>query len=149
VTAIEYCYQYSTSAGSGQPSFNWTVLILEDTPGNDFVINRIYFISSSLPENCTSNGQTHTCCDTNNIEGFDLSMPNFVFGVIESVRGNTHEATLLGFVDFLSQYRVDVLLLNRAEVTLSIGSTIRNRSPSQRGIRMLWFVIGKHQYVLQ
>ena len=148
VTAIEYCYEYSTNAGSGQPTFNWTVLILEDT-GNNFVINSIYFILSHLPldsANCTNDDEVHTCCDRTNIEGFDLPTLNFAFGVIESAQGSTHEAALLGFSDALPQYRVDVVPLNRAEVTLSIGSTIRNRSPVQRGIRMLWFVIGKHQY---
>jgi hypothetical protein len=152
VNAIEYCYRYSTSAGSGQPTFNWTVLILEDS-GNDFIINSVYVILSRLPvdsENCTSDGQLHTCCDRNDIEGFDLLTPNFAFGVIESAQGNTHGATLLGFIDALPQYQVDVLLLSRAGVTLSVGSTIiRNRPTVPRGIRMLWFVIGKHQYVLQ
>ena len=148
VTAIEYCYEYRTTAGSGQPTFNWTVLILEVT-GNIFVINGIYFISSRLPvdsANCTNDGQLCTCCDRTNIEGFDLPMSNFAFGVIESAQGNTHGATLLGFSDALPQYRVDVPLFTRAEVTLSIGSTIRNRQTLLRGICMLWFVIGKYQY---
>ena len=147
VTAIEYCYEYRTSAESGQPTFNWTVLILEDT-GSNFVINSIYFITSSLPldsANCTNDGQVRTCCDRTSIEGFDLSAPNFAFGVTESAQGNTHGAALLGFSDALPQYRVDVLQFNRAEVTLSVGSTIRNRPTVQRGICMLWFVIGKHQ----
>jgi hypothetical protein len=147
VTAIEYCYRYTTNDGSGQPTFNWTVLILEDS-GNDFMVNSIYVILSRLPANsekCTNNGQHRTCCDRNNIEGFDLPMSNFAFGVTESAQGNTHEATLLGFADALPQYRVDVILLTRTEVTLSIGSTIRDRSPVPRGIRMLWFVIGKHK----
>ena len=147
VTAIEYCYRYSSTAGSGQPTFNWTVLILEDT-GSNFVINSIYFITSRLPEdsaNYTNDGQLHTCCDRTSIEGFGLSMSNFAFGVIESAQGNTREATLLGFSDALPQYRVGVPQLTRAEVTLSIGSTIRNGQATDRGIRMLWFVIGKHK----
>ena len=146
MTAIEYCYRYNTNAGSGQPTFNWTVLILEDT-GSNFIINGIYDIISRLPvnsANCTNDStQLRRCCDRTNIEGFDLSTPNFAFGVIESAQGNTHEATLLGFADALPQYMVDVVWLNRAEVTLSVGSTISNRSPVLRGIRMLWFVIGK------
>ena len=148
MTATEYCYRYSTSAGSGQPTFNWTVLILEDT-GNNFVINSTYFTTSSLPEdsaNCTNDGQLRTCCDRTNIKGFDLPTSNFAFGVTESAQGNTHGATLLGFSEVQPQYRVDAVLLARAEVTLSIGSTIRNRPTVPRGIRMLWFVIGKHQY---
>ena len=48
VTAVEYCYRYSPSAGSGQATFNWTVLILKEA-GNSFVINRAYVIQSSLP----------------------------------------------------------------------------------------------------
>ena len=30
VTAIEFCYEYNP-VGSGEPIFNWTVLILEET----------------------------------------------------------------------------------------------------------------------
>ena len=147
VTAIEYCYRYSTTAGSGQPTFNWTVLILEDT-GNEFMINSIYDITSRLPvnsENCTNDGQVRTCCDRTNIEGFDLSMSNFTFGVTESAQGNTHEAALLEFSAALPQYRVNVLQFPRADVTLSIGSPINSRSAGPGGIRMLWFVIGKHK----
>ena len=81
---------------------------------------------------------TCTCCDRTSIEGFDLSTPDFAFGVVESAQGNTHGATLLGFSDALPQYRVNALLFARAEVTQSIGSTIRNRSTVPRGIRMLW-----------
>ena len=149
VTAIEYCYEYRTTAGSGQATFNWTVLILEDTARNEFVIDSIYFIISSLSVtsvNCTNDGQLRTCCDRNNIEEFDLPMSNFAFGVTESAQGNTLGARLLGFADALPQYRVDAQVLNRADVTLSVGSTIGSRSPVPRGIRVLWFVIGKYQY---
>ena len=149
VTAIEYCYRYSTTAGSGQATFNWTVLILEDT-GSNFVIDSIYDITSRLPissENCTNDGQLRrTCCDRTDIEGFDLSIPNFAFGVTELAQGNTHEVTLLGFSDALPQYSVNAILFARADVILSIGSTISNRPTMQSGIRMLWFVSGKHQY---
>ena len=65
----------------------------------------------------------------------------FAFGVTESAQGNAHGATLLGYSDSLFPYRV---LINRAEVSLSVGSTIICSSPTvQRGIHMLWFVIGK------
>ena len=48
VTAIEYCYRYMISAaGSGQVTFSYTVLILEDTGNNNyFLINRTYNIQS-------------------------------------------------------------------------------------------------------
>ena len=143
VTAIEYCYRYRTTAGSGQPTFNWTVLILEETPGNDFVTNRILSIASRLPVN--SANCTNTCCDRTNIEEFDLPTSNFAFGVTESAQGNTHGATLLGFSDTLSQYWVDTIQFNKNEETISIGSTIylRNRPAAERSIRMLWFIIGK------
>ena len=59
----------------------------------------------------------------------------------ESSQGSTAGGTLLGFSDSLLQYQVDVVLINRAEVTLSVGSIIRNRPTTKRGIRMLWFVI--------
>ena len=89
VTGIEYCYRYSTIAGAGQATFNWT--------GSNFVINRTYDTQSSLPANgvnYTSSGSQVTCCDRTNIDRFDLSM-NFIFGVTESAQGNSHGATLL------------------------------------------------------
>ena len=141
VTAIEYCYTPSTVSGM----FNWTVLILGPT-GNDFVVNRIYSILSPVSnEKCRNDGQIHRCCDRTNIEGFDLPTSNFVFGVTESAQGNTHGATLLGFSDSLPQYRVDTIHFNKVGMTLSIGSTISNMQTLLRGIRMLWFVIGKHK----
>ena len=145
MTGIEYCYRYSTIAGAGQATFNWTILILEDA-GSNFVINRTYDIQSSLPANgvnCTSSGSQVTCCDRTNIDRFDLSM-NFIFGVTESAQGNSHGATLLGYHDSLSQYRVATVLLNKAGLTLSVGSTVFSAPVAQRGVRMLWFIIGKH-----
>ena len=73
-------------------------------------------------------------------------MSSFAFGVTESAQGNTHGATLLGFSDLMTQYRVSAILFNKNEETMSIGETIyiRNRPPASVGIRMLWFVIGKH-----
>ena len=55
------------------------------------------------------------------INRFDLSQNYFSFGVTTSSlsQGNTAGATLLGFSDSLSQYMADVVLINRAEVTLS------------------------------
>jgi hypothetical protein len=77
-----------------------------------------------------------------NIETFMLPS-NFIFGVINSAQGNTPGVTLLGFHE--SEYAVDVVLRNRAEVTLTVGSTIlNNRQTVLRGIRMLWFVVGKY-----
>ena len=153
VTAMEYCYRYST-AGSGQPMFNWTVFILEDTGSNNFVINGTYVIQSrgSMGSaSCTSSGDHVTCCDLTSISSFDLPT-SLTFGVIESIQGNTHEATLLGFHDSLTQYRVSTIVFSRDGLNyLSVGSSLEipDNSVYQGGLRMLWFVIGKHQYILQ
>ena len=68
---------------------------------------------------------------------------NFIFGVTEAAQGNTHGATLLGFADFLSQYRVDSMLQGKAGLSLSVGSTVPRVQVLQRGLRMLWFITGK------
>ena len=145
VTAIEYCYRYRSSDGTGPVTFNWTVLILEDA-GNNFVINSTYVIQSRHSQgsaNCTISGQGQvTCCDVTNIERFNLPT-DFIFGVTESAQGNTHGATLLGYHDIFPQLRVNTVLLTKAGLTLSVGSTIHSSPPQQRGLRMLWFVIGK------
>ncbi len=93
---------------------------------------------------CTSasSGDEITCCDVTDITSFALPM-NFTFGVTESAHGNTEGATLLGLSDSLSQYRVSAVLLSKAGVTLSVGSTISSSPIMQRGICTLWFVIGK------
>ena len=87
VTAIEYCYTYSqTIAGTGQVNFSYTVLILEDAPGNNFLINSTYTIQSrgSVDSpHCDKIGGQITCCDVINIENFILPS-NFIFGVITS-----------------------------------------------------------------
>ena len=146
VSAIEYCYHYSV--GQGQAVFNWTVLILENLPGNRFMITNLYVIDSrpdSLDSgSCmnTNNGQMRKCCDVEQISGFNLSV-NFVFGVTGHSQGNTHSASLLGFSDALPQYRVDTTLLSSADLSLSIGSTVPSVPVVQRGLRMLWFVIGE------
>ena len=145
MTAIEYCYRYSqATAGSGQVTFSYTVLILEDVPGNNFLINSTYTIQSrgSVDSpHCNRSGDQVTCCDVTNIENF-LLPSNFAFGVTFD-QGNTNGVTLLGF--HASEYGVDVELLNRAGLTLSVGSTITDGVTVLRGIRMLWFVIGKHK----
>ena len=149
MTAIEYCYRYSISDAMGQQvTFNWTVVILEDAE-RDFMINSTYIVVQSHGSmgsaNCTHSGGQVTCCDRTNINGFDLPT-DFIFGVIASAQGNTRGVSLLGYSDALPQYRVDARLLGRGEVTsLSVGSNLR-RSPGtlSSGIRMLWFVIGKH-----
>ena len=145
VTAIEYCYRYTIStAGSGQVTFNYTVLILEDI-GNNFLINRTYTIQSHGSvgsPHCNRSGDQVICCDVTNIDNFILSS-NFIFGVIQSAQGNTNGVTLLGFHH--TEYVVDVELLNGVGLILSVGSTIRNGFTVLRGIRMLWFVIGKHK----
>ena len=153
VTAIEYCYRYSSTGGSGQATFSWTVLILEDT-GSNFVINNKHFIvsrPSGGSANCTSGDVplTMICCDVTTIESFDLPM-NFIFGVTESARGNTHSATLLGYQEAAQpQLRVSIIRVNKGSIlTLPVGSTfpIPGGSAPLRGLRMLWFIIGKHQY---
>ena len=148
VTAIEYCYRYTQDDGSGPVTFNWTVLILEEA-GSNFVINSRYAIQSRGSQgsaSCTNSGQGQvTCCDVTDIKRFNLPM-NFIFGVTESAQGNTAGATLLGYHDALPQYRVNTVLLTKAGLSLSVGSTIPSIPPAQRGLRMLWFVIGKHQY---
>ena len=145
MTAIEYCYRYSqATAGSGQVTFSYTVLILEDVPGNNFLINSTYTIQSrgSVDSpHCNRSGDQVTCCDVTNIENFILPS-NFAFGVT-SDQGNTNGVTLLGFHQL--EYGVDVGLLNTAGLTLSVGSTIWNGLTAPRGIRMLWFIIGKHK----
>ena len=148
VTAIDYCYRYNAAAVTGQVIlFNWIVLILKDA-GNNFVISSIYVIQSNGSvggASCTvNNGRQVTCCDRTNINGFDLPQ-NFIFGVTESAQGNAAGAILLGFHDSLPKYQVDVVLLNKAEVTLSVGSiiAIHSSQTTKRGIRMLWFVIGE------
>ena len=147
VTTIEYCYRYSQAvAMGGQVNFSYTVLILEDT-GSNFLINRTYTIQSRGSvgsPHCNKSASEVTCCDVTNITNFILPS-NFVFGVIKSAQGNTNGVTLLGFHD--TEYGVNVVLLNRAGLTLSVGSTIRNAETVQRGIRMLWFVIGKYSVI--
>ena len=143
VTAIEYCYRYNIS-GEGEAVFNWTVLILDS--GN-FRITNIHVIQSHPnSEKCVSvsGGKPRSrCCDTKNVNGFNLPA-NFVFGVTESPWGNTHGATLLGFHDSLTQYQVDTAQLNIDVVTaLSVGSVVPSTPVQRRGLRMLWFVIGK------
>ena len=148
VTAIEYCYSYISFAGSGQVTFNWTVLILQDV-GSNFVINNIYAIQSHPSmgsANCTSSGDFQDiCCDVTNIEGLDLPM-NFIFEVTESAQGNTHNAALLGFSHAMPQYQVNATTMSKDGLTLFVGFPIPNDSPAfPRGLHMLWFVIGKHQ----
>ena len=146
MTAIEYCYQYTVS-GEGVAVFNWTVLILENSPGNNFRITNLYVIDSH-PDSLDSGSCMNTnsgmrrCCDVEQISGFNLS-ENFVFGVTGPSQGNTHSASLLGFSDALPQYRVDTTLLSSAGLSLSIGSTVPSVPVLQRGLQMLWFVIGK------
>ena len=145
VTAIEYCYRYRPSNGNGPVTFNWTVLILEDA-GNNFVINSTHVIQSrhsAGSASCRNSEQDQvTCCDVTNIERFDLPM-DFIFGVTESAQGNTHGATLLAYATALPQYRVNTVILNKAGLTLSVGSPIPSSPSVQRGLCMLWFVIGK------
>ena len=149
VTAIEFCYRYTVS-GEGEPYFNWTVLILGDMGRDSFMVNNIYTIESDparlSSDSCTDSGTTRRCCDVQQITTFTLPT-NFTFAFTGSTEGNTHGAVLLAFPDSLPQYRVNnMMLLNRDvhNTSLSVGSTLPNpMQQNQRGIRMLWFVIGK------
>ena len=148
VTAIEYCYQYVVS-GEGKAVFNWTVLILERAGTTSFRITNLYVIEShpeSLSdEKCINSGDDRVqCCDVTHVTDFMLSPTvDFVFGVTGSAQGNTPGATLLGFHDTLSQYLVDTVQLSRAGFILSVGSTIPESAVARRGLRMLWFILGK------
>ena len=154
VTAIEYCYSYSSTGGSGQPTFNWTVLILEDTGSNFMINNKLFIVSHPSGGNatCTSGGGPSTdCCDVTTIDSFDLPM-NFIFGVTESAQGNTHSATLLGYQEAAHpQLIVSTIQVAKGNIlTLPVGSMFPIPQSAiylnLRGLRMLWFNIGKHQY---
>ena len=152
VNAIEYCYQYNNS-GEGEAVFNWTVLILESESSGNFRITNLHIIEShpnSLnAENCTEGKGTglRRCCDMKSVNSFILPI-DFVFGVTASAQGNTHGATLLQFADALPQYHIHTVLLIRDAITLSVGSTIPNTSVVMSGLRMLWFVTGKYNYII-
>jgi hypothetical protein len=138
VTAIEFCYRYNTG-GPGEPVFNWTVLILEET--NVFTVTRIITIESHPDlldgNSCMDAGE---CCDREDISNFQTN--NFIFGVTESAQGNTHGATLLGFHDSLNEYMVDTLLIPTTGLSISVGSTLtRPQSGVPRGLQLLWFMI--------
>ena len=148
VTAIEFCYRYSTE-GQGEPVFNWTVLILEET--NRFTITRIITIESHpillAADHCINVGRGQIgCCDREDFNSFSVVTDNsfmFVFGVTESAQGNTHDATLLGFHDTLAGYRVDTLMISTRGQTIAVGSTLPKPQVQQLGLRLLQFVIGK------
>ena len=155
VTAIEYCYQYNLSLAQ-ETVFNWTVLVFEE--GNLFTVTKVFAIESHPSllsgDECTDVGEGRPkCCDRTHIEGFDQPVNNFNFGVTESAQGNTAGAILLGFIDddtfiIQPQYLVGTLQVNKGGQNLSVGSTLPRSQVVQRGLRMLWFVIGKltHAY---
>ena len=150
VTAIEFCYQYSTTAIPGEAVFNWTVLIFEETAV--FTVTKIYILesrpSSLRGGECEDiGGGRAECCDRQEtIEGFDLQN-GFIFGVTESAQGNTAGASLLEFLDdptfrVQPQYIVFTLQIANVGQNLSVGSTLLRPEGVQRGLRMLWFVTG-------
>ena len=150
VTAIEFCYRYST-AGQGEPVFNWTVLILEEN-SDSFTITRIITIESHpnllAADHCINihGGQTE-CCDREDFSSFSVVTDNsfmFIFGVTDSTQGNTHEATLLGAHDSEAEYRVDTLRIPTGGQTIAVGFTLTKPLQGQQlGLRLLRFVIGK------
>ena len=137
--------------------FNWTLLILEKTGSNIYMIESTYVIQSlgstdmGGSANCAASGGEVTCCDTTNVERFDLPMNNFFVGVTESAQGNSHNAALLRISSFYTQYLVDTIEVSKTTQmgNLSVGSTIEPTVPiDRRGLHLLWFVIGKHQQLL-
>ena len=142
VTAIEYCYQYTCSMAGAV--FNWTVLILDDVEST-FNITKIYNIESVNRINGDSRHEQCTQCDRKEINDLEFPRGGFTFGVAEAPHQNNSNTTLLGFPDSLSQYTVKTILLNRDRVTFTIGSSVPKDIDGevQRGLRMLWFVVGK------
>ena len=149
VTAIEYCYRYSTT-GQGVSVFNWTLLIFEETAV--FTVTKLFVLESrprSLGEGECVNigGGRAECCDREIIQGLELQN-DFIFGVTESAQGNTAGVTLLGFIDdptFTVQPEYIVFTLQTGRnvgQNLSVGSTLQRPKGVQRGLRMLWFVTG-------
>ena len=150
VTAIEYCYRYST-AGQEEPVFNWTVLILEEN-SNSFIITRIISIESHPnlldADHCINVGGGRTgCCDREDFNSFSVVTDNsfmFVFGVTESAQGNTREAALLGAHPSQHEYVVNTLRIFIGGRTIAVGSTLTKLLQGQQlGLRLLQFVIGK------
>ena len=152
VIAIEFCYQYYITIEPGEAIFfNWTVLILEET--NVFTITRIITIEShpkSLGRDYCMDvgGGQVACCDREYISNLNFQTNSFIFGVTESARGNTHDATLLGFHESQLEYSVDTLQISATELSIAVGSNLRKPGVLQRGLRMLWFVIGKSAGIL-
>ena len=146
VTAVQFCYRYNTD-GPGEAVFNWTVLILEET--SVFTITRIIAIVTH-PEELDGNdcmdvgGGGVECCDREYISSFNFQRSDmFIFGVTESAQGNTHGATLLGVHESLAEYKVDTLLFSQDGYSISVGTTLPKPGGALRGLRLLWFVIGK------
>jgi hypothetical protein len=147
VTAIEFCYRYDTE-GTGEPVFNWTVLILEES--NVFTITRIIVIENHPDllngNNCMdAGGGLIACCDREDISSFNFQTNNFIFGVTESAQGNTHGATLLQVHESQIEYVVDTLMISATGQNISVGSTLPRLQGTPRGLQLLWFVIGKLQ----
>ena len=151
VTAIDYCYQYNTTV-SVEAVFNWTVLIFYQD--NRLNITNIYVLESRPSDLlCVDiGGERAECCDSKIIQGLDLQN-GFIFGVTESVQGNTAGATLLGFIDDRTftvqpEYLVNTLQTGNVGLNLTVGSSLQRPDELQTGLRMLWFVTGgKLMYV--
>ena len=140
IVEIEYCYQYDTTL-IGPAVFKWTVLILEQQTmsQSEFTItDRIVIESHSNSANCTKAGM---CCDVTRVNrNLNLSR-NFIFGVTGPSQGNAHSATLLGFHESASpQYHVNTVQQSGSGQNVS---TLPSTPVLQRGLLMLWFVIGK------
>ena len=143
VTAMEYCYQYESTKQREFNVFNWTVLILDDI-GDTFNITKIYGIESVNNTNCDSENNRCTCCDRMTMTDFEFPRCGFTFGVAEAPHQDNSSAKLLGFHDSLEDYTVETIVLNRDTVnSFTVGSSVPKYKAIHRGLRMLWFVIGK------
>lgn len=145
VVAIKYCYKHNITADDVLFTFNWTVLILQESNLNNRPCFRI--LDTITIQSCSVANKecTEMCCDTTKVAGINLSR-NLTFGITESSQGNTPGATLLGFHETkYPEYRVDTLILSKsAGMNLSVGTLIPiPEVEPNRGLRMLWFVVGK------
>ena len=141
VVEIEYCYRYNNMM-AGPAVFNWTVLILkqQSISQSSLTIRDIIAIEShSNSTNCTESGM---CCDVTGVNRNLKLSRDFAFGVTGPSQGNTHSASLLGFHESQTQYRVNTTQISISGQTLLVCSRIHNAPVVQRGLHMLWFVLG-------
>lgn len=144
VFTVEYCYFCPSTAAT----FKWALYLLEEVQGG--VIPE-YLIKDSIPLESHFTGDTSACnnnlyCDKTEVR-FQLRK-GFVYGITAD-EGNTPGVNLAAYHDALQQYWVDSFRIPKDEdLNLEVGSTFSTRNPSiKRGLRMLWFAIGKFHYL--